>query len=113
MTPEVTPTPSTPIEIGGKVRGMRITFNALCLLEDRLDRSILEPTAWSNLRMRDVKLMLFASLRHEDATLTEAEVGRWLNMHNIAGVMAQLGKAWTASISGSGAARPLEIRETQ
>lgn len=107
-TPAITPTVTIELD---RVRTLRVDFNALCLLEERGGRSIMNAESWKKLKMRDLRFMLWVALRHEDPMLTEKDIGRELHMGNLAYVMQRVSQAWTASLSGpEGKSRPLEIR---
>lgn len=107
-TPTISPTVTIELD---RMRAIRVDFNALCLLEERGGRSIMNADSWRKLKMKDLRFMLWVGLRHEDPTLTEKDIGRYLHMGNLAYVMQRVSQAWTASINGpEGKSRPLEIR---
>jgi len=103
-------TPSVEIELD-KIRMLRVNFNALIELEERTGRSVMNAEAWSGMKTADVRLMLWLSLREDDPTLTEKQVGRLLHLGNLPYVMGQVSKAWTNAISGpeDGSVRPLAV----
>lgn len=91
-----------------KVRNVRVSFNALIAME-HAGKSLLNAESWQKMSIRDVALMLFHSISHEDASLELSHVQKLLNMGNLQYVMTTLSQAWRSSMSGS--AVPLEIPE--
>lgn len=99
--------PSTPIKLD-RDRNMIITLNALCLIEEKTGRSVMNQASWASLSLRDLRTMLWASLREEDPTLTERQVGEWLDLGNMPEVVGLVSQAWNKAMTGE--ASPLEVK---
>lgn len=61
-----------------KKRKLRYDFNAMCELEDVLGRPLQELSD-KNLRMKDMRAMLWAGLLHQDPDLDILEVGNLID----------------------------------
>ena len=61
-----------------KKRKLRYDFNAMCELEDALGRSLQEMND-KNVRMKDMRAMLWAGLIHEDPDLDIVEAGNLID----------------------------------
>ncbi len=71
---EGTPTPPTRIELGGKVRNLRLTKQALVRLEDEAGITVgALGRALADASLRAVGAALWAALLHEDPKLTREE----------------------------------------
>lgn len=78
-----------------KVRNLRYGINALCTIEDLLGKSI-SSLDLQNLSMKDLRLVIFAGLLHEDNTLTPEKVGALIDDYsNIGEISQKLGEAFT------------------
>lgn len=76
------PKPSIPIELGGKSRRLRYTFNALCAVEDALGApitEILDKQVSGSVSVRDLRGLIWAGLLDEDESIGIKEVGEWLD----------------------------------
>ncbi len=76
-----------------KERNLFFDFNSLIELED-IYGSI--PTAMAgikNLKIRNIRDMIWAGLLHEEETLTQKQVGKWLNMGNLEPIAETIMKA--------------------
>lgn len=95
---EAAPEPQiVPIVLGGKTRHLRLDFNALAIIEDRTGVNILDPNALTdNLTVKKTRSIMYALLKHEDAELTEEDVGAWLHPGNLAHMVAKLTEAVSA-----------------
>lgn len=92
-------------------RTLKMDFNALAYLEEHAGFSIMSPEMWANLKMKVVRIVVTAALRHEDSSLTPEIVGKLLHMGNLQVVMKAVGDAWKLSMGTEDAPlRPLEMR---
>lgn len=77
------------VDLGGRVRRLRYTFNALIELEDRLGVSLFGVNggglgdALRSLTAKKARTLVWAALLHEEPELTEQEVGDWITMTNL------------------------------
>lgn len=72
------------VTLGGKERHLRLDFNALVALEDKLGRSLLGDDGLQIHSLREIRALLWACMLHEDPDVTEEEVGSWINAGEIA-----------------------------
>ena len=77
---------SIPIEIGGKKRQLRYTWFALESLENEMEIPILEIAKMmaSSVKLKQLKIIIWAGLLHEDKDLTLSNVGEWLEITKLA-----------------------------
>ena len=80
-------------DFGGRDRYMRFDANALATLGERLGIKIRlghfqEDLMGTPLPLSAVRTLVWAGLLHEDAAVTEQQVGSWLDDENAAEVMA-------------------------
>ncbi len=54
-----------------KERHLRFNFNSLMILEENLDKPV--TSLWSSLSFKDINLLVWAGLLHEEPTLTKEE----------------------------------------
>ena len=54
-----------------KERHLRFNFNSLMILEESLDKPV--TSLWSSLSFKDINLLVWAGLLHEEPTLTKEE----------------------------------------
>ena len=92
--------PEVKIQLGGKERTMRLDFNALALIEERTGRSIMAMADWKSMSSRDIRSMVWAALVHEDDSLTEAQVGKWLTLQMLTVAMKAFSEAMHISMKG-------------
>lgn len=90
------PKHSVPIELGGKVRHLRYTFNALVALEDELGIPISDigQILIDKVKLRPIRSMVWAGLIDEDESLTIAEVGGWLDLGKLGEIASKVGEAF-------------------
>jgi len=76
------PTRSIPIHIGGKDRQLRFDWAAFEAVEKELGYPVFDiiDRAGPTLPFRDVRVLIWAGLRHEDGTLTLANTESWFSM---------------------------------
>ena len=93
------PTQSIPIELGGKTRHIRYTFNALVTLEEELGIPISEigEIMSGSVSLKNLRRLVWAGLIHEDKDLTQEEVGEFLSLADIGGIAEKLGNAFEAA----------------
>lgn len=85
-----------------KPRRLRFTLNSLAELEDKLGVGIQEiGEVLSNPRMKDLLLLLWAGLIHEDEELTVERVGNMIDLSNMDMLSDKLGEAFSASNGSS------------
>lgn len=78
--------PTGEMEIGGKVRTLRLDLNALTDFESMSGKSIMRGglTDITKLEMSDVRALLWACLVQDDESLSIRDVGKWITLTNIA-----------------------------
>lgn len=81
------------IELGGKERHLYYNLNSLEVIEDLTGKNITEIT--ENIRMRDLKILVYAGLKWEDKSLTVEQVGDMISFDEIGKVSEAIGKAFT------------------
>ena len=84
-------------------RSLLFDFNALVSLEDALGEGVLAADFWKRLeakdiRAKDVRALLWASLLHEDPSLTLEAAGRLINNKTIGVITEALGRAASESM---------------
>lgn len=92
--------PEVQIELGGKTRVMRLDFNALALIEERTGKTISDMGDWKTLSAKHMRSMVWAALVHEDETLTEQQVGRWLSLQMFPIAIKAFSEAMFVSMKG-------------
>ena len=92
---------SVPIELGGKTRNLRFTFNALVALEDDLGISISDigELLSGSVRLKSLRSLIWAGLLHEDKELTPDGIGEWLDFSMLAMVAEKLRDAFEAAFA--------------
>jgi hypothetical protein len=93
------PTQSIPIELGGKTRHIRFTFNALVALEEELGIPISEigNILSGSVSLTNLRRLVWAGLIHEDEELTQKQVGDMLSPDIIFMIAEKLAKAFEAA----------------
>lgn len=76
-----------------KKRTIRFTLNALAEIEDALNVP-LSKLSEVELGVKTVRTMLWAGLLHEDETLTERQVGNWVDFSNLEEVQTKVTEAF-------------------
>ena len=90
------PKESISIELGGKVRHLRYTFNALVALEEELGIPISEiGEILAKPRLKPIRALIWASLLHEDKSLTPEDVGEMLGPERLGEIAEKVGEAFT------------------
>ncbi len=77
-----------------KKRNLRYTMNALAEIEDQLGVSITE-VGDIDLTVKNVRVILWAGLIHEDKELTQEEVGDMIDMGNFQYAQEKIAEAFT------------------
>ncbi len=77
-----------------KPRHLRLDLNAMCEFERVSGKSIAE----IGNSLRDIRIMLWAALIHEDADLTEEGVGALIHAGNLPLVNAALSQAFAVAV---------------
>jgi len=92
-----------------KPRRLRYDLNALCELEDRFNKPIMEllKDVGQNMSIKLVRTLVWAGLIHEDKDLTEAQVGEMIDLSNIIEVQEKLTEALSTSFSGKNPKGPV------
>lgn len=92
-------TQSIPIELGGKTRHIRFTFNALVALEEELGIPISEigEIMSGSVSLTNLRRLVWAGLIHEDKDLTQEQVGEFLGLVDIGDLAEKLAKAFEAA----------------
>jgi hypothetical protein len=87
------------VELGGKVRHIRYTMNALAEIEDNLGVPLSEMES-VKMTIKNVRVILWAGLIHEDKTLTIEEVGDMVDLENMEAVQEKVAEAFTMAQKG-------------
>ena len=66
------------IDFGGRVRTLRMDFNAICDLEQHFGKGISHIFAEENIGLSTIRAFYWAGLRHEDKSLTLLQVGDFI-----------------------------------
>lgn len=77
-----------------KVRELRFTLNSLAEIEDRLGVP-LSKMSEVELGIKSIRTMLWAGLIHEDAELTETEVGNMVDFTNLEYAQEKVAEAFS------------------
>lgn len=91
--------PTVPITLD-RPRNLFVDFNATAWIESKTGRSCLDPATFAKPTMKHLRMLLTAALRHEDPDLTEKQVGKYINMGNMAQMFEAVRLAWTSQVSG-------------
>ena len=81
-----------------KKRTLIMDLEAMCDFEDETGVSLLNGGQLNYLGMKELKILLWACLRHEDESLTQTQVGRMVHMGNLQEVFAAIGKAYNVAL---------------
>lgn len=81
-----------------KKRTIRFTLNALAEIEDALGVP-LSKLSEVELGVKTVRTMLWAGLLHEDETLTEKQVGNWVDFDNLEEVQTKVTEAFSMAMA--------------
>lgn len=84
------------VELGGKVRNLRYTMNALAEIEDKLGVAMADMKD-IKMTIKNVRVILWAGLIHEDKELTIEEVGDMVDMSNFEEVQEKVAEAFAMS----------------
>lgn len=102
-------TPDVYLEIGGQKRKLVFDFNAICTVNSLTNINLLEASV-GTVDAPSIRALLYASLLHDDPTLTLEQVGSWITMRNIGNVRQAIIAAWFASIETDEDAAPGEAQ---
>lgn len=69
--------------VNRKERNLFFDFNALIELEKKYGSVSAAMSGIKDLKIENMRDMIWAGLLHEDETLTPKQVGKWLNMGNV------------------------------
>lgn len=103
--------PGTPLDLD-KPRRLLFDFNALAALEEKTGKNMLDAASWQSEDARFVRLILWASLLHEDPELTVEDAGALMHPENLPKIMAAL-KAQTAIAMPEAPPGPLAKKPTR
>jgi hypothetical protein len=81
-----------------KERNLLLDMNAMSDFEDLTGKSFLKGFDLNNLKIKDVRALLWAGLHQEDKTLTPEAVGAMLGVSNIKDVMQAIYKAIASAV---------------
>ena len=92
--------PDIPIEIGGKVRHLRLDLNAMVEFEEATGQSLfgVNITELSNMGAKALRALVWACLLHEDEELTLKDVGGWIKIDNLTDIANQINAAFEAAV---------------
>jgi len=117
------PKQSIPIELGDKTRHLRYDFNAFELIQEKLNISPFDLEAVLGISFEDaekaksdvelaelaksidfkkLKILIQIGLLHEDESITENDVGKWLDMGNFAQAIGCFVDAYLPHDEGEG-----------
>lgn len=86
-----------------KARNLRYTFNSLMILEEQLDKPITE--IGNNISFKDINLLVWAGLIHEEPALTREQVGEIIDacMENegLQSLIEKVGQALSATFGNT------------
>ena len=89
--------PEIAVELGGKIRHLRVDINALATFEEITGLNLLKPSVQKELEegmtISQVRAFLYACLVHEDASLTLTQVGSFITVRNMEEVMSRIAEA--------------------
>jgi hypothetical protein len=88
--------PDVSIVIGGKERHLCFDVNAIVVVEKETKLNLLRE-AFSEPTFTNTRALLFATLLHDDPSLTLDEVGSWLNFSNLDTAYNAIRTTWFAS----------------
>lgn len=92
------------IELGGRTRTLLMDMNALVLIEEAIEKDILNDSSWlDNPKMREVRAITWACLVHDDPSLEDAEngpklVGSWISLDRLGELLEAIGRAFEAAM---------------
>lgn len=87
--------PSTEI-ILDKSRQLRFTTNALILLEELMQKPITK-LDFNNVGLKDIRMIIYCGLKHEDKNLTLEKTGELLDYSDLESISKVLGEALSNS----------------
>jgi hypothetical protein len=90
--------PSVLIELD-KPRNIRLTTNALVMAEELIGKPL--PEMGQSMGIREVRIILWAGLLHEDRSLSPDDVGELMDYQDMEYVGEKVGKALQIAIGGS------------
>ena len=98
------------IRLGNKDRHLRYDLNALAEIEDKLDTPI-AGIADIAVSVKTIRTLVWAGLMHEEATLTERDVGGWIGAGgaSVSAVMEKVGEALADAFGGVEDANPTTL----
>jgi hypothetical protein len=93
------PKQSIPIELGGKTRHLRYTFNSLCRLEEETGIPIGDIGNFKSgsLRLTTLRALIWAGLVHDDKDLTPEAVGEIFEDMDLGTIADKIGEAFEAA----------------
>jgi len=91
------------IELGGKRRSLRYTFNSLVALEEEFGIPIanFDKILGGTISLKQVRALLWAGLLHEDKSLRPEDVGEWIDISRLNDITTKIEEAITLSFGGS------------
>ena len=101
------PKQSVSVKLGDKTRHLRYNFNALVALEEALGSPISEigTLVSGSVRLKDLRAIVWAGLLHEDADVTEKDVGSWLDLSMLGEIADKVREAFEAALPASDGAK--------
>ena len=94
---------AVPIELAGTQHWLRYDLNALSVIEERLNISLVDLKDLP-ISMRFTRTVLWAGLLHAEPSLTEQTVGSWVDGSNFAAVSEQILRAFALGFGENGKA---------
>jgi len=92
--------PDIAIEIGGKLRKLRMDLNAMAEFEEATGQSLfgVNITEINKMGAKALRALIWACLLHEDENLTLKEVGGWITIDNLGEIADQILAAFEAAV---------------
>lgn len=94
--------PEVEVELGGKVRRLRMDLNAMCCFQEVTGKNLFDSEVASSISRgmtpADLRALLWACLVHEDKKLTIEQVGGWIGSDNMLEVAQGLSGAFANSM---------------
>jgi len=85
-----------------KERTLKLDLNAMVAYEEATGSNLLDGSFLSSgMSAKELRTMLWACLLHEDDTLTEQQVGSWVNPANLVDITSKLDEAFEVSLPKS------------
>lgn len=96
-----------------KERTLRLDLNAMVEFEEMTGKSLISGVNMQDLAIKDIRILLWACLMHEDEDLTLKQVGAMFSIENMEEIGSILEKAFaTAMPASKGKQPPLAVNRS-